>query len=426
MTSLQPINGDEGNRARCEPIDEAAGENPATRRRGFASKLSYAAKWVPSYAWQRLTRKAPRNPVHLIFALADHFEPAIVPDDGRARAPYAEQEKRLERWCREYPKLIAGWRDAEGRPFVHTYFYPAEQYDKGHLDRLAEHCHAGWGEVEIHLHHGTTRPDTAENLRRVLLQFRDTLAFDHGCLSYDNGVGLPQYAFVHGNFALANSARGFACGVDEEMQVLAETGCYADMTLPTGAFHPAQTSKINSLYECGLPLNQRAPHRQGRELGCGRTPRVFPLIVQGPLMLDFHRSGNKKTRMAAVENGALTPPNPPSLHRLKLWRQAGISVHGRPDWIFIKLHCHSMDPTQEPAVLGDPMRKFLRELVEGAQERSETLHFTSAREMTNIILAACDGREGNPGDYRDYRLKRNHDSSPGISQSNVSNLALRG
>ena len=26
--------------------------------------------------------------------------------------------------------------------------------------------------------------------------------------------------------------------------------------------------------------------------------------------------------------------------------------------------------------------------------------------MANIILAACDGREGNPGDYRDYRFKR--------------------
>ena len=26
--------------------------------------------------------------------------------------------------------------------------------------------------------------------------------------------------------------------------------------------------------------------------------------------------------------------------------------------------------------------------------------------MVNIILAACEGREGNPGEYRDYRLKR--------------------
>ena len=82
-------------------------------------------------------------------------------------------------------------------------------------------------------------------------------------------------------------------------------------------------------------------------------------------------------------------------------------MQGRPDWLFIKLHCHSMDPTQEAAVLGEPVRKFLGELVEGAQPRGEILHFVSAREMVNMILAACDGRDGNPGGYRDYRLQRN-------------------
>ena len=29
--------------------------------------------------------------------------------------------------------------------------------------------------------------------------------------------------------------------------------------------------------------------------------------------------------------------------------------------------------------------------------------------MANILLAACDGREGNPGEHRDYRLKRFRD-----------------
>ncbi|MCU1295985.1 MAG: hypothetical protein JWO91_263 [Acidobacteriaceae bacterium] len=428
MTDSQPKSVEGVSQSARGDSCESAGDAPITRRRGLASKISYAAPWLPSYAWQRLTRRVPQGPVHLIFAIADHFEPAIVPENGYARAPYEEQEKRLERWCREYPKLIDQWRDVDGYPLVHSYFYPAEQYDKGHLDRLAEHCHAGWGEVEIHLHHGTTRPDTAENLRRELSQFRDTLAFEHGCLSYFDGVGTPQYGFVHGNFALANSAGGFACGVDSEIQVLADTGCYADMTLPTGAFHPAQTSKINSIYECGVPLSQRASHRRGRDLESGRKPQIFPLIVQGPLMLDFGRSGNGRTgKFAAIENGALTPPNPPSLHRLNLWKDAAISVHGRPDWLFIKLHCHSMDPTQEPAVLGEPMRKFLRELVESAKQRSETIHFASAREMVNIILAACDGREGNPGDYRDYRLKRIRKSrSTSSLPLQIPNVAVKG
>ena len=79
---------------------------------------------------------------------------------------------------------------------------------------------------------------------------------------------------------------------------------------------------------------------------------------------------------------------------------------GRPDWLFIKLHTHSMDPTAQEAVIGDLFRKFLDDLVAGADNRKETLHFVTAREMTNILLAACDGREGNPGNYRDYRFKR--------------------
>ena len=49
------------------------------------------------------------------------------------------------------------------------------------------------------------------------------------------------------------------------------------------------------------------------------------------------------------------------------------------------------------------MQEFLRKLVEGAAARKEILHFVSAREMVNMILAACDGEEGNPGEYRDYR-----------------------
>jgi len=57
-------------------------------------------------------------------------------------------------------------------------------------------------------------------------------------------------------------------------------------------------------------------------------------------------------------------------------------------------------------VLRAPMQRFLEEVISGAQERGDILHFVSAREMANIALAACDGREGNPGDYRDYRYRR--------------------
>jgi hypothetical protein len=337
----------------------------------------------------------------LVVALADHFEPSILPGTRGQHASRAMQIERLERWFHRYPKAVRDWPDSDGRPFCHTYFYPAEQYDREMVDGLADHCHDGWGELEIHLHHGTEQPDTPDNTRRQLVQFRDALA-TRGCLSFLDGQGLPRYAFVHGNFALANSRNGFGCGVDSEMQILAETGCYGDFTLPS-APNPSQVAKINALYECGLPLHHRSPHRRGHDLRCGRSPKKFPLMVQGPLMVNFARRIGAWPR-PAIENGALTGPYPPTLHRLNLWKAASISVRGRPNWVFIKLHCHGMDPNDEAAMLGDSMQSFLRDLAQQARREQFKVHFVTAREMVNIILAACDAREGTPSDFRDYRL----------------------
>lgn len=368
----------------------------------LARKIRYAGRVLPGGTWRALTGPV-RGTTHLMIALADHFEPAMAAEGGRNRVSRSEQERRLENWAVEYPKTVERWRDHDGRPFIHTYFYPAEQYDEGILAMLAEHCHRGWGETELHLHHGHPKPDTAENTRELLTEFRDRLAFRHRCLAAEEGDTQPRYCFVHGNFALANSRDGLDCGVDSEMKVLAETGCYADFTLPTGMWHAAQTVKMNSMYECGLPLESRAPHKKGSNLAAGRRPKIFPLIFQGPLLADLKAS--RKSLRPVLESGAVTRSNPMSLKRLAVWKRAKIRVQGRPDWLFIKLHCHSMDPTQTEAVIGDSVQNFLAELVGGAANRKETLHFVTTREMVNIALAACDGREGNPGDYRDYRFK---------------------
>jgi hypothetical protein len=378
----------------------ATSKNPTGK--SALTKLARAARCLPSYGWQRLTRSAPRGTAHLIIALADHFEPSSIPGFLAGHAPREIQEERLERWCREYPRYFSEFKDAEGQTFNHTYFYPAEQYERALVQQLAELCHQGWGEIEIHLHHGLTEPTTAQETVNQLVTFRDTLARDHGCLSYEDGNSNPKYAFVHGNYALANCANGFACGVDNEMQVLAETGCYVDMTYPAGIAHRAQVPVVNSIYECALSLGQRAPHRRARGLRVGRSVTRLPFIVQGPLMIYFDP---ESPRLLRTDDGALTKANPPSLQRLKLWKNAAITIAGRPDWIFIKLHAHSMDPTDTETVLGPATQHFLKDLVECARERNEVVHFASAREMANIALAACDGREGNPGDYRDYRYK---------------------
>lgn len=387
-------------------------------------KLAYAKKVLPAAAWHGL-RPAVSGPVHLIFALADHFEPAIDPTDGYKRVPRPEQERRVEEWCVDYPNVVREWRDHDGRPLVHTYFYPAEQYDEGLVAMLADHCHQGWGEIEIHLHHGMADgPDTAENTRHLLTEFRDLLAYRHRSLSAEEGAAQPRYAFVHGNWALANSGEGRGCGVDSEMQILAETGCFADLTLPTSVLHPAQISKINSLYECALPLDQPVPHREGHDLRVGRAPRTFPLMIQGPLVIDAGRA--VRGAKGAVETAEISAGKPLTLERLALWKQAQIRIAGRPDWLFIKLHCHGMNPTQQDEVLGGAFQKFLKDLVGGARERKETLHFVTAREMANILLAACDGLEGNPGDFRDYRFKRFTEVATPSENSNAVPASLKG
>jgi hypothetical protein len=368
-----------------------------------STKLLNTLRWAPFWIWQKLTRTRHHGRCHLVVALADHFEPSIIPGPLEQHATLDEQMARLERWCEAYPRAGANWRDHDGRPFVHTYFFPAEQYEPTLISKLAEHCQAGWGEIEIHLHHGIERPDTAENTRQLLTRFRDALV-GHGCLSRLDGQGSARYGFVHGNWALANSNSGRACGVDNEMQILAETGCYADFTLPS-APNPAQVRKINALYECHLPLNMQAPHRRGRDLERGRKVARWPLIVQGPLAISMRRRGRAGLR-PAIENSEISGGNPATVVRLQAWRNANITVLGRPDWVFLKLHCHGMDPRDHEALLGSPMNRFLTEMRElSSAPNGSVLHFVTAREMVNIALAACDGRDGNPGEYRDYRFR---------------------
>lgn len=78
-----------------------------------------------------------------------------------------------------------------------------------------------------------------------------------------------------------------------------------------------------------------------------------------------------------------------------LWKKAAILVQERPDWFFIKLHSHSMDPTQREAVMGGAMQRFLTEFVEGALDRRGVIHFVTARQM--VIWAACEVARGTHG-----------------------------
>ena len=85
---------------------------------GLREKFAYGFRVLPGYFRQRLTRRVPRGPVHLMITMANHFEPSIVPEDGMSRVPNDEQERRVDMWCREYPPAK---RTSMGRSWLPEY-----------------------------------------------------------------------------------------------------------------------------------------------------------------------------------------------------------------------------------------------------------------------------------------------------------------
>jgi hypothetical protein len=377
-------------------------------------KIAWNLPWLTRYPFWRANEMMRRlsegqKQGHVILLVANHFEPGYNEIPNKAGGlgitlDWDTQMKKVDSWFKKARAIGEAVRDCDGTPFRHTNFYPIEQYNRQLVEQIAGIQQAGFGEVEIHLHHGIERPDTAENLRHTLITYRDILANEHRCLSRETEQDSPRYAFVHGNWTLGNSADDWCCGVDSELEILAETGCYVDMSLPSMP-HRSQVARVNAIYQCGNPLNERKAHRSGPSLRVGREPNL-PVIFCGPLVFDWSDRRGSIPR-PKVDNGALTANYPMNLERFDRWRGARIGVLGRPEWVFIKLYSHGFFEQDQDAMIGDEMRAFLEEVLEFGDRTGEfKLHFASAREAFNMVVAATEGHEGDPGLYRDYKLRQ--------------------
>ena len=356
-----------------------------------------AELWLPELI--RARRKRPSGPpascVDIFFCVADHFEPAC------GRVAFAKQVERVAAWTERLPRLAEQFRDADGRPPQHTFFFPEEEYHPSHLDALARLCRQGFGEVEIHLHHDG---DTADGLRTKIERFKARLAH-HGLLCRDRQNGQVGYAFIHGDWALDNSRRdGRLCGVNNELSILKETGCYADFTLPS-APSDTQTREVNSIYRAtDDPLRPKS-HDRGVAVQVGRPPQGDLLMIQGPLALDWQ--SRKWGVLPRVENGSLHGVNPPTARRFRLWIDAGIGVVGRPEWVFIKVYTHGAIEANAEVLLGSAMQRFHQEIGQLYNDgRRHRLHYVTAREMANLVYAAEAGETADPHQLRDYRFYR--------------------
>lgn len=324
-------------------------------------------------------RPIPR-PQHVFICIADHFEP-----DWK-NASHATQQERVERWVGGYAASVDSIADSRGRPPQHTFFLPIEQYLEKLTERIASLVRSGFGDVEVHLHHDN---DDGERLARFLTDATLRLHERHGLLSRDR-LGQLRYGFIHGNWALDNShPDGRWCGVNNELTILRETGCYADFTMPA-APHPAQTRMINSIYYAQDDPNAPKSHDAGLPARVGHPPPPDTLMmIQGPLSVLTLRNRFRPR----VENANIAAGQPPTARRLASWLRANVAVQEHEHWQFIKLHTHGAQEDNAAVLLGEPMRDFHMQLREYARQREFKYYYVTAREMAHLVSQAESGRE---------------------------------
>jgi hypothetical protein len=370
-------------------------ETHLTRNSIYDLRIAASAAW--KIGRRRMGGRARHDgPVDIFLCIVDHFEPR------HADAEQSVTRERLMDWIERYPEIAARHRDADGCPPAHTFCYPWDEYDEWEFIRLSELCAGGWGEIELQLHH---QDDTSDSLRAKL---RDAVSTYRGFGALTNWPdGRPAFGFVHGNWALDNSRieNGVNfCGVNDELTVLQEAGCYADFTFPAWQCD-AQPPRTNDIYYAvDDPLQPRSADR-GETATAGRPGTEGLLIVQGPLVPFIRRT--KRGPRLGVDDGDLAG----SIYRryeplrLDLWVRAGIHVSGSPDRVFIKLHCHGAADANREVLLGTDLDALFTDAEarynDGARHR---LHYVTAREMFNVIKATEANAAGEIPEMRDYVL----------------------
>jgi hypothetical protein len=343
--------------------------------------------WLVFYGVDRVRRirqSNHRGRRHVLFLFVDHFEPHAEPA--------------LAAWLDGYARLAARHHDADGRPPRHTWFYPLERFDEQWVGRIMTLCRDGLGEIEVHLHHqGDTEASLREKMRGYLAR-----AARLGLFTQSGKQG-HAFSFIHGNWALDNSRHGDYCGVNSELKLLKELGCYADFTFP--AHSEMQPFKVNRIYYATDNVRRPKSYTWGRDVRVGGRPSGDLMIFQGPLAInwrDWSRRAHPRCEGAGIEfsDEQFSP------RRAELWVNQGIGVAGRPDWIFVKIHTHGLAAGNFDLTAGEQAHQLFTDLENRYNDGARyVLHYVTAREAYNMVKAAEAGKTGDPMQYRDFLIK---------------------
>jgi len=340
----------------------------------------------------------------ILFCIADHFEP----DWGAANA------ERLAPFLEGFRSLALEFQDADGCPPKITWFVKegvGESPGDATLGLLAPLVRQGLGEVEVHIH---LRERYDSEQRAIedfvsLVQKKMDAYQPYGFCHYasESGEARVRFGFVQGDWALDNSrleetGQRIRCGINTQLRLLSEVGCYADFTFPAwGSMAP--TLIVDRPYYAKDDPDPKSYDKKEnvQVMAAGQSPFGDLLLLQGPNC-----------------NEAWNRSSPLSLERMKEWLAHEVEVEGRPDWLLVKIHSHSMidlydpqtgalDPAAADAYFGDSAKAFFADLLRVFNDgKAYRLHFVSARELFNVAKAAEAGFAGNPKDFRDFALPK--------------------
>lgn len=340
--------------------------------------------WMKSYLSSRLERFVSdgAKPRRVWVSIADHYEPlGRGASIGEGLACVSDWRRRWARIADQVP------RDSLGCRPVYTFFYPQEEYQHEVVEGIAEIVRLGIGDVDVHLHHAH---ETRDRFIAKVEEFLDRLTNDHGLLREMNGRTV--FGFIHGNWALDNSLpEGRHCGLDGELALLRELGCYADFTQPA-APSPAQSRIVNQIYFCRpftdgrRSFDYRIPARAAHGLEDGL------MMITGPFAMRY-----RGRLLPRVDTGELAYYDMPTPYRVRRWFDVAPRIG---EDIFIKLYSHGGYGPNREALLGSGLENLYSMLAEEAGRLNIETRWVSAWDMYSAAKALLEPSHQTLGESR--------------------------